>query len=63
MKQRLDRGVHVAPFVSLCRLPILVAIDSEGRLLASVIVHDAASEAATITELESLVRLYDGRQA
>jgi hypothetical protein len=55
----LERGVHTAPYVSLCRRPILIAIDGEGRLLASVVLRDDAAESAVRAELGRLVELYE----
>lgn len=55
----LAPGVRVAPFVALCRRPILLAIGVGGVLLASVVVFDDGDEARLRAELERLVQLYD----
>lgn len=55
----LERGVHVAPYTSLCHKRVLLAIGAGGVLLASVVLREDADEATVVDELERLVRLYE----
>jgi hypothetical protein len=56
---RLDRGVHVAPFVTLAGRPVLLCIATGGVLLARVDVTDDVSEARLAAELERLLAIYE----
>jgi hypothetical protein len=55
----LEKGVHTAPYTSLCRRPILLAIGAGGVLLASVVVRDDKSEDETRAQLERLLAIYE----